>query len=90
VLKKKLKMVTLVLLTISAISCSETIPVKLQLPEMPRYYHNVTDGITVNRDTKGKLIDYSVSIESMLKLGKNKALCREDNTVLRAIILTTH
>ncbi len=86
----KLKMAILALLTISSISCTEVIPVKLELPEMPSYYHGVTDGIVVNRDTKGKLLDYTVSIHSMVKIGKNKAMCREDNTVLRAIILTTH
>lgn len=86
-LKNKLKAVMLVLL-ISG--CTETIPVKLALPDAPDYEHNVASGITPNRDSKGILMDYKVTIESMVKLSKNKALCREDNTILRAIILTTH
>jgi len=90
VLKKKLEMVMLALLTISAIGCTQVIPVRLELPEVPSYYHDVSSGITANRDTKGKLLDYSITTHSMVNLAKNKALCREDNSILRAIILTTH
>jgi len=89
-LKNKLKTVTLVLLTISFISCAQVVPVKLSLPELPDYEHNISSGIRANRDTKGGVLDFTVSVESMENLAKNKALCREDNTVLRAIILTTH
>lgn len=87
VLKKKFAAVMLALLMTS---CTQIIPVKLNLPEAPNYYHGVTDGIQANRDIRDKLLNYTVSIDAMVKLAKNKALCREDNTVLRAIILTTH
>lgn len=86
---KKLKTVMLAVLIASLFACTE-VPVRLELPDKPGYYHDISSGVIANRDVKGTLLDYTVSLNSMTKLAKNKALCRESNKVLRAIILTTH
>jgi len=85
-LMKKLEMVMLAALMTS---CTE-VPVRLELPVEPGYYHDISSGVIANRERSGELIDYTVSLNSMVNLAKNKVLCREYSDTLRAIILTTH
>jgi len=90
VLIKKLAMVTLAVLTVSAIACTRVLPVKLELPNKPSYYHDVSSGVIAIENRGGSIMHFTVTRESMKKLAKNTAMCREYNTTLRKIILTTH
>lgn len=87
---KKLAVVMLALLTISSIACARIIPVKLELPKKPTYSHEISKGVEAIYNTTDSLIYYKVTIGSMNRIAKNKALCREDNQTLRSIIKTTH
>ena len=89
-LMKKSKMVMLAVLIVSSISCTRAIPVKLELPKEPSYYDHISNGIEVIQDDQGAVKHFIVNVKAMSKLAKNKALCREDNKTLRAIIQTTH
>ncbi len=83
-------MVTLAALIVSSISCTRSIPVRLELPNKPSYFTDVSTGIVVVKNSRGKVINFIVDLDTMSKIVKNKALCREDNYVLRAIIKSTH
>lgn len=87
---KKLASVILTLLTISSIACTRVIPVKLELPKKPNYYHNINEGVTAIYDRDNAVLHFKVTVKAMKKLVKNKVLCREDSKTLRAIIKTTH
>lgn len=86
----KLMLATLAVLTISSIACTRVIPVKLELPKKPIYNDGITNGIIAVYNRTDQIMYYKVSIGSIKKLAKNKALCREDNKTLRAIIKTTY
>lgn len=87
---KKFQMVMLAVLTVSSIACTRVIPVKLNLPDRPSYFTDISPGVRTIEDRAGNVIHFIVEVEAMKKLAKNRALCREDNKVLRQIILTTH
>lgn len=89
-LTSKLKVVMLAVLIVSVISCTKTIPVRLELPDEPGYYHDISSGVIVNQKVNGEIIDFNVTLEAMQKLTKNKVLCREYSSTLRQIIKTTH
>jgi len=90
VLEKKLKMVTLVLLTVSSISCTRIIPVRLELPKQPIYYNDISKDVIAVKNAHGKTIAYTASVEALSKMAENKTMCREYSDTLRKIILTTH
>jgi len=90
VYEKRLKMVIFLLLIVSAISCTKTIPVRLELPDKPVYNDGITKDIMAIKNAHGKIISYAVSIKAISKIAENKILCREYSNTLRKIILTTH
>lgn len=90
VLIKKLHLVILAVLTISSISCTRVIPVKLELPNKPTYYNDISKDVIAVHDRAGKIIYFKASVEAIKKLAKNKVMCREYNETLRSIIKTTH
>jgi len=83
-------MVMLAVLIISSISCTRVIPVKLELPKKPTYYHDISKDVIAIHNRVGKIMYYQASIEAVQKLAKNKIMCREYNDTLQAIIKTTH
>lgn len=87
---KKLKMVILLVLTVSSISCTRVIPVRLELPSKPIYNDGISKNIMPLKDAHGKLIGYTVSIDALSNLAENKVMCREYSDTLRQIIKTTH
>lgn len=86
---KKFQMVILAVLIVNSISCARVIPVKLELPNKPTYHTDISKGVTTIQDGD-QIVHFIVTMESMKKLAKNKAVCREDNDTLRKIIKTTH
>lgn len=86
----KLAMVTLAVLTISSIGCTRVIPVKLELPNKPSYYHDISGGVIAVYDRGGSIMYFKATPEAIKKLAKNKVLCREYSDTLQAIIKTTH
>ncbi len=87
---KKFLMVTLAVLTISSISCTRVIPVKLELPKQPTYYHDISKDVIAVHNRAGQIMYFKASMEAVKKISKNKALCREYSDTLQAIIKTTH
>jgi len=83
-------MVTLAVLTISSISCTRVIPVKLELPKKPTYYHDISKDVIAIHDRSGQIMYFKASVDAIKKLAKNKAACREYSNTLQAIIKTTH
>jgi len=90
VLEKKLKMVILVALIVSSISCTRVIPVRLELPKEPIYNDGISNDTNPIKNAHGKIIGYTVSIEAFSKIAENKIMCREYSNTLRDIIITTH
>ena len=89
-LEKKLKMVMLVLLTVSSISCTRVIPVRLELPNKPIYNNDISKDVIAVKNARGKTIGYTASVEALSKMAENKVMCREYSDTLRKIIMTTH
>ena len=87
---KKLPVVMLAVLTISSIACTRVIPVKLELPKKPTYYHDISKDVIAVHDRSGRIIYFKASVDAIKKLAKNKVMCREYSDTLQAIIKTTH
>lgn len=88
--EKKLKTAILLVLMVSSISCTRTIPVRLELPNQPIYNDGISNGLKPILDRGGNVMYYNATVESIQLIGENKALCREYSDTLRKIILTTY
>lgn len=89
-LEKKLKTAILAILIVSSISCTRTIPIRLELPNKPIYNDGISKDIVAIKNAHGNLIGYTVGVKALSNIAENKVTCREYSDTLRQIILTTH
>lgn len=80
----------LAVLIVSSSSCSSIVPVRLELPNEPSYFSDISSQVISVRDQTNKVTHFTITLDGMMKLAKNRVMCREDNKILRQIIKTTH